>query len=143
MKPLSPSITSLCFSNPQEEKKPMNHTRIGDRPHRLGRVVIKLFQAAALALVLAIAMPARAGDERAVKSRVAPIYPEMAKRMKIAGSVQLEASVDAQGKVTEVKAVSGNHMLAVAAEDAVRKWKFAPGPGDSNVSVEVNFTASQ
>jgi len=143
MKPLSPSITSLCFSNPQEEKKSMNHTRIGDRPHRLEQVRIKLFQLAALALLLAIATPTRAADDRAVKSRVSPIYPEIARRMKIGGAVKLEANVDAQGKVTDVKAVSGNHMLSVAAEDAVRKWKFAPGSGNSNVSVEVNFTVSQ
>jgi len=121
----------------------MNHTRIGDRPHRLEQVRIKLFQLAALALLLAIATPTWAADDRAVKSRVSPIYPEIARRMKIGGAVKLEANVDAQGKVTDVKAVSGNHMLSVAAEDAVRKWKFAPGSGNSNVSVEVNFTVSQ
>jgi len=41
---------------------------------------------------------ARAADERAVKSRVTPIYPEVAKRMKIRGAVKLVATVDAQGK---------------------------------------------
>jgi len=111
------------------------------RPPR--RVGIKILQGAALALLLAIAMSTRAADDRAVKSRVSPIYPEIARRMKIGGAVKLEASVDAQGKVTDVKAVSGNHMLAVAAEDAVRRWRFAPGSGDSNVSVEVNFTVGQ
>jgi TonB family protein len=121
----------------------MSCIRIGDRPHRLGRVGIKIFQGAALALILAIAMPAKAADERAVKSRVSPIYPEMARRMRIGGAVKLEANVDSQGKVTEVKAVSGNHLLAVAAEDAVRQWRFVPGSGDSSVSVEVNFAVGQ
>jgi TonB family protein len=143
MKECLPSITSLCFSKPPEEQKPMNSIRIGDRPHRLGRVGIRIFQGAALALIFAIAMPARAADERAVMSRVSPIYPEMARRMRIGGAVKLEANVDSQEKVTEVKAVSGNHMLAVAAEDAVKQWKFVPGSGDSNVSVEVNFTVVQ
>jgi TonB family protein len=112
-------------------------------PNGMRKVGMRLFQAAALVLVLAMALPARAGDDRAVKTRVAPIYPEIAKRMKIAGIVRIEATVDQQGKVTEVKTVSGNHMLSVAAEDAVRQWKFAPAPADSTVNVDVNFGAAQ
>jgi TonB family protein len=103
----------------------------------------RLLQAAALAAIVALALPAWAGDDRAIKSRVTPVYPEIAKRMRITGEVQLEATVDAQGKVKEVKPVSGNHMLEVAAEDAVRQWRFAPGDGDSVVTVSVNFTLSQ
>lgn len=117
------------------------HTEV--RPRSLGRVGIKLFQGAVLALILAMAMPVRAADERAVKSRVAPVYPEIAKRMRIAGAVKLEATVDPQGKVTEVKTLSGNHMLSVAAEEAVKQWRFAPASSESNVNVEVNFAAGQ
>lgn len=107
------------------------------------QVAVRLFQAAALALVITIAMPARAADERAVKSRVAPIYPEIAKRMRIAGAVNIEATVGPDGSVSEAKAVAGNKLLAPAAEDAVRKWKFAPGPGVSKVTVEVDFAMNQ
>jgi TonB family protein len=88
-------------------------------------------------------MRARAADERAVKSRVVPVYPEIAKRMKIAGSVKIEATVDAHGKVTDVKSVGGNRMLSAAAEDAVRQWKFVPASSDSTVSVDVNFAVGQ
>jgi len=102
-----------------------------------------VFEIAALASIVAFALPARAGDDRAVKSRVAPVYPEIARRMRIAGEVRLEATVDAQGKVKDVKPVSGNHMLEVAAEDAVRQWKFAPGDGDAVVSVSVSFSLAQ
>jgi TonB family protein len=99
--------------------------------------------AAALALAMGLTQPARAGDDRAVKSRVAPVYPEIAKRMKISGEVKLEAIVDADGKVKEVRAVSGNHILGEAAEDAVRKWKFESGSGEATVVVAVNFALSQ
>ena len=98
---------------------------------------------AALTLLNACALPVSAAGDRAVKSRVAPIYPEIAKRLKICGEVRLEATVDAQGKVKDVKAISGNHMLELAAEDAVRQWKFAPGDGDDEVNVSVNFTLGQ
>lgn len=107
------------------------------------RMGMRLFQIAAVALLVAVALPAHAGDERVVKSRVAPVYPEIAKRMKIAGMVRIEATVDPQGKVTDVKTVSGNHMLSVAAEDAVKQWKFAPGPAESTVAVDVNFGSGQ
>jgi TonB family protein len=121
----------------------MNQLRFGYRRQAFGRIGIRVFQGAVLVLALAMAIPAKATDDRAVKSRVAPVYPEIAKRMKIAGAVRLEALVDAQGKVTDVKTISGNHMLAVAAEDAVRQWKFVPGSSDSSVNVEINFSAGQ
>jgi TonB family protein len=95
--------------------------------------------AAGLVLALGLALPAKAADDRAVKSRVAPVYPEIAKRMKISGEVKLEAIVDADGKVKEVRAVSGNHVLGEAAEDAVKKWRFETGSGDATVVVAVNF----
>ena len=116
---------------------------IGDRHYGLGRAGARMFQAGALVLMLAFALPGRAGDTRGVKMRVAPVYPEIAKRMKISGMVKVEATVDAQGKVTEVKEVSGNHMLAMAAVDAVKQWKFVPGPADTNEDVEINFATSQ
>jgi TonB family protein len=99
----------------------------------------RIVQAGALALMLAIALPAMAGDARQVKSRMSPVYPEIAKRMRVSGMVKLEAAVDAQGKVTEVKEVSGNHTLAVAAKEALLHWKFAPADADTNETVEINF----
>jgi len=97
----------------------------------------------AFVLMCAFALCVRAAEERAVKSRVAPIYPEIAKRMKIGGVVKLEVTVDAEGKVVDVKPVSGNRVLSEAAEDAVRKWKFVPGTGQSTVDIDLNFELAQ
>jgi TonB family protein len=119
----------------------MNSFYLGDRRTGLGNTGIRMLQAAALALILAMVLPARAADERVVKTRVAPVYPEIAKRMRISGAVKMEATVDADGSVKDVKTVSGNHMLAVAAEDAVRHWKFVTGSGNSIVNLEVNFAS--
>jgi TonB family protein len=94
---------------------------------------------AALALLLALTLPARASDDRAVKQRVPPVYPELAKRMKITGEVTVQATVDPDGKVTDAKAISGSKTLVLAAEDAVRKWKFVAGPDVSHVDVSVKF----
>ena len=122
----------------------MNTIGFAVHPRYPSLAMVRIFQAAILALMIALAIPARAADERAVKSRVAPMYPEIAKRMKIGGVVKVEATVDPDGKVSDVKTLSGNHLLQSAAEDAVRKWKFAPGPAASFVDIDLNFAlASQ
>ena len=93
--------------------------------------------------MMALALPGLAADERAVKSRVPPVYPELAKRMRISGIVKIEATVDADGKVTDAKTVSGSHSLSIAAEEAVRKWRFVPAAAESTVDVDVTFTIPQ
>ena len=104
---------------------------------------IRAAQAAALAQAFTLALPARAADDRPVKSRVAPVYPELAKRMRISGIVKVEVTVDAGGKVMAVKTLSGSHALSPAAEDAVSHWKFAPGSGQATIDVDINFSLSE
>ncbi len=96
----------------------------------------------AVAALLCLLVPAARAEVRAVKSKVAPVYPEIAKRMRIAGVVKLEVKVDPNGAVTDVKTVAGNHMLASAAEDAVKKWKFVSADGATTDELEVNFSLS-
>jgi TonB family protein len=120
----------------------MNRIESKDRFSKFGWAGMKLVQAGALVLMLAMALPARA-ESRAVKTRISPVYPEIAKRMRVSGQVRLEASVDAQGKVTEVKELSGNHTLALAAKEALMQWKFAPASSDTNETVEINFDLGQ
>ena len=91
--------------------------------------------------VFMLSISAGAADERRVKTRVPPVYPEIAKRLHVFGVVKIEAKVDAEGKVRDVKTLSGNHILS--AEDAVRKWKFVTGDGESTVEVDVDFSIAQ
>jgi TonB family protein len=116
----------------------MNKNIFRFHPSRMRRGGVQLMRAAVLALAVVMTIPAWAAV-RPVKSRVEPIYPELAKRMKIEGVVKLEATVDAEGKVTDVKKVSGNSLLSMAAEDAVHKWKYESGSGTSTVEVELTF----
>jgi len=118
----------------------MKHPQLKSGVHKFVRV--KFVQVSVLALMLVATLPARA-DGRTVKSRVSPVYPEIAKRMRVSGLVKLEASVDAQGKVTEVKELSGNHTLALAAKEALMQWKFVPAVSNTNETVEINFDLGQ
>jgi TonB family protein len=109
------------------------------RQKRRARSALRRLGAMVLAVTFVLALAGWAAEERAIKSRVAPIYPEIAKRMRISGAVKLEVTVDTEGKVTDVKQLSGNRMLSQAAEDAVRKWKFAAAAVPSVVELELNF----
>jgi TonB family protein len=91
-----------------------------------------------LTCLLVFAAPMHA-EERASLHKVPPIYPEMAKRMHITGSVKVIATVDAAGGVSNAMSDSGNKVLAQAAIDAVKRWKFAPGDGSATVVVQINF----
>jgi|ERR1019366_3145267 TonB family protein len=135
--------TRRCTDNPTMRNLRLGAT-MGNNPDGRGtmtlpRAGVKLLQACALALMLALSVQGRAADDRTVKVRVAPVYPELAKRMKISGVVKIEATVDSDGKVTDVKTVAGNHLLSTAAEDAVRKWKFTSGSGTTDVNVDITF----
>jgi TonB family protein len=98
---------------------------------------------AVFALAISVALPLRAADDRAIKQRVSPTYPELAKRMRVSGVVRVSATVAPDGSVSATKTVSGNHMLSGAAEDAVHKWKFVSAPAESTVEVDINFALAQ
>jgi periplasmic protein TonB len=66
------------------------------------------------------------GDVKTAKliSSVAPIYPAMARTQHIGGDVRVDALIDANGRVTTMKVISGPALLHQAAMDAVRQWKY-------------------
>ena len=59
-------------------------------------------------------------------TKIQPEYPIVARQLKLEGTVEVEASITETGTVSDVKQVSGNPVLAKAASDALRKWKFHP-----------------
>lgn len=77
-------------------------------------------------------------------NRVVPLYPALARQRSILGTVQIEARIDERGGVKNVKALSGDSILAAAAMDAVQQWKYKPAtlngvPTASNVTIQVVF----
>lgn len=76
---------------------------------------------------------------RKAKSRVAPIYPDIARRLSITGTVKLAVVVSPNGVVKSSKAVGGHPVLVNAAMDAVRQWKFEAAPTESSGIVEITF----
>jgi protein TonB len=57
---------------------------------------------------------------------VTPQYPQKARENSIQGDVLLAATIDTEGKITNLKVVSGHPILADAAVEAVKQWKYRP-----------------
>ena len=76
---------------------------------------------------------------RRAKTKVEPIYPELAKKMEITGSVRVEVTVLPNGTVKTAKVVGGHPVLAQAALDAAKRWRFEPAPAESTGIIEFKF----
>jgi TonB family protein len=57
---------------------------------------------------------------------VTPLYPEVARKAGIEGNVVLRANISAEGLVADLKVLSGPPVLARAAVDAVKQWRYNP-----------------
>jgi TonB family protein len=80
---------------------------------------------------------------RRAKSRVAPVYPDLARKMNITGTVKIQVVVAPNGTVKDAKVLGGHPVLAGAALDAVRKWRFEPAAVESSGVVELKFEPHQ
>ena len=58
--------------------------------------------------------------------KVQPIYPPNARTMRLEGPVEMEAMIDREGKIKNLKVLKGQPVLAKAAVDAVRQWRYKP-----------------
>jgi TonB family protein len=77
-------------------------------------------------------------------SSVPPVYPAMAKAQHVSGNVTVDALIDANGRVTTMKVVSGPSLLQQAAMDALKQWKYQPAMLDGkavpmHLSVTIQF----
>ena len=103
----------------------------------------KMCGAVLFALITFISVGGVAQDQQASARRILrqtpPVYPDLARRIHLEGTVKVLATVEASGDVRSVEAVGGSPLLIKAAEDAVTRWKFAPG-AESREVVELHFT---
>lgn len=72
-------------------------------------------------------------------------YPLLAQQMKVQGSVVLQAFIGSDGVIQNLRVLSGPAILASAAQQAVREWRFKPymlngQPVETKATITVNFT---
>jgi TonB family protein len=104
---------------------------------------------AAGALLILSGVPGRAQtgntdeSKRKVKTKVAPVYPELARRMNVAGKVKIEVVISPDGRVKTTRVVGGHPLLVQACQDDVKEWKFAAAPEETTQIVEFEFRAAE
>jgi periplasmic protein TonB len=77
--------------------------------------------------------------------KVQPAYPALARAARIQGAVVLQAVISKQGTIENLVVLSGHPMLAPAALDAVRQWRYRPyilnaEPVEVETQITVNFS---
>jgi len=77
--------------------------------------------------------------------KVPPTYPPLARQARIQGTVILQAQISKTGDIENLQLISGHPMLAPAAIEAVKQWKYKPyllngEPVEVDTQVQVNFT---
>lgn len=103
--------------------------------------------AGAVLIVSGVVARAQSGStdesKRKVKAKVAPLYPDLARRMNVAGRVKIEVVISADGHVKTTRVVGGHPLLVQACQDAVKEWKFAAAPEETTQVVEFEFRAGE
>jgi TonB family protein len=86
-----------------------------------------------------------AAQPQRLAEAVQPSYPALAQHMNVQGAVVLQALIGADGRIQNLRVVSGPQILATAAQQAVREWQFKPvyqngQPVETRATITVNFS---
>jgi len=80
---------------------------------------------------------------RKLKRKAAPVYPDLARRMNITGVVKMQITVAPNGSVKDIRLVGGHPVLANAAMDALKKWRYEASNEENTGIVEFRFDPTQ
>lgn len=80
--------------------------------------------------------------------QVKPAYPPLARQARVQGTVKLEAVIDREGAIRNLRVLTGPPLLVKAAVDAVLQWRYRPtflndNPVEVLTQIDVNFTLTQ
>jgi len=95
--------------------------------------------------------PIRVGgseQQNKLVKKIAPVYPAEAKAKGLQGTVKLQAVIDKEGKVKEVKVLSGPEELVPPSVEAVKQWEYQPtllngDPVEVMTDITVNYTLAK
>jgi len=82
-------------------------------------------------------------SKRKVKSKVAPVYPDLARRMNVTGKVKIEVVISSDGHIKSTRVIGGHPLLTQACQDALKDWRFLPGPDETTQIIEFDFHSAE
>ncbi len=92
----------------------------------------------AMALSLGVAN-SQAQDGRKALSNPVPVYPEVAKRLRLVGTVKVQIVIGVDGRIKDKTFIGGHPVLVSAVEETLKNWKYAPSSGETTTQLEFNF----
>jgi TonB family protein len=101
--------------------------------------VFLILSVAAIANVAKAQDSAAATNARKVRTKTSPEYPTLARQLNVTGKVKLEVTIAADGHVVSTRTIGGSPLLVGPAADAVKKWRYEPGPKETTEIVEIAF----
>ena len=93
----------------------------GSQPDVLNRLLTTPVQEPGLALPISQGV-----SNGYLVHRVSPVYPPQARELRMQGAVRVDAIISEQGTIESVKVVKGAPVLARAAVEAIRQWRYKP-----------------
>lgn len=107
-----------------------------NRQRKKGRIL----GGALLAIALCLGVGnLQAQEGRKALSNPAPTYPEVAKRLRLVGTVKVQIVIGIDGRIKETSFRGGHPVLVNAVEETLKNWKYAPASGESTTQLEFNF----
>jgi TonB family protein len=83
--------------------------------------------------------PSQPAITRKIKAKVDPRYPDLARQYQLKGTVKIEATVSADGSVKKTRVIGGSPLLAGAALEAAKRWKYEPGQKETVETIDFSF----
>lgn len=125
------------------------HLQAVIRPLPTGDAGISIFAAAASPAPEP--RPIRVGAEvqaANIQEKITPVYPPLAKAARVQGIVRFDVTIGTDGRVQDMRLVSGPPLLIQAAMEAVRQWVYKPtllngNPVTVQTTVDITFTLAE
>src|SRR5271170_7277099 len=82
------------------------------------------------------ALQAAGQEARKLLVNPAPIYPEMARQLNLAGTVKIEVVIGPDGEIKETKVIGGHPLLTESALKDLHDWKYEKAPTETRLQLE-------
>ena len=109
---------------------------------RWSRLAITTIAAAVLVSGASAQTASTDEGKRKIKSKAAPAYPELARRMSVSGKVKIEVIITPDGHVRSTRVIGGHPLLVQACQDSIKEWKFFQAPEETTQVIECDFHGS-
>jgi TonB family protein len=103
---------------------------------RLKMALLSLLAATTLFLG-ASNLPAQ--DGRKALYNPEPPYPEVARRLRLSGTVKVQVTITPDGKIKDTKITGGHPIFVNSVEQTLKEWKFTPASAETTTTLEFSF----